>query len=231
MRRSHLSLVERAAPRVDLDRWASLVTGTALVAYGLKRRGVPGMCVALAAAPLALRGISGAWPRLPDALRRSDTLGGDRGVRVHECARLELPVEEVYRFWRRLENLPRFMRHVEVVTDLGDGRSHWIVRGPAGLPLEWDAELINDVENRLIAWKSLPGADVVSAGSVRFSVAREGRSTEVSVHLQYAPPAGKAGAWAAGLFGREPSQTLREDLRRLKQLLEAGEISRARRQA
>ena len=92
--------------------------------------------------------------------------------------------------------------------------------------MEWDAEIINDVEDQLIAWRSLPGSDVVSAGSVNFDAVRGGRSTQVSVHLQYAPPAGRAGALLSRLFGREPSQTIREDLRRLKQLLEAGEVAR-----
>jgi uncharacterized membrane protein len=113
------------------------------------------------------------------------------------------------------------------VTEGADGRSHWVTSGPAGLAVEWDAEIINEVENKVLAWSSLPGSDVVTAGSVNFDAARCGRSTQVSVHLQYAPPAGKAGALVASLFGREPSQTIREDLRHFKQLLEAGEIPRA----
>jgi uncharacterized membrane protein len=108
-----------------------------------------------------------------------------------------------------------------------DGKSHWVAAGPADLTVEWDAEIINEVENQVIGWQSLPGSDVVTAGSVNFDTARDGRSTQVSVHLQYAPPAGKAGVLAASLFGREPSQTIREDLRHFKQLLEAGEIPRA----
>ena len=119
------------------------------------------------------------------------------------------------------------MTHLERVTDLGEGRSHWVAAGPADVRVEWDAEIINDVENQVIAWKSLPGADVVSAGSVNFDAVRGGRSTQVSVNLQYAPPAGRVGGWVATLAGREPSQMIREDLRRLKQLLEAGEIARA----
>jgi uncharacterized membrane protein len=130
----------------------------------------------------------------------------------------------VYQFWRTLENLPLFMAHLERVTDLGGGRSHWVARGPAGVRVEWDAEIINDVENQVIAWRSLPGADVDSAGSVNFDAMRAGQSTQVTVRLQYAPPAGRAGGWVATLFGREPSQTIREDLRRLKQLMEAGEV-------
>ena len=138
-----------------------------------------------------------------------------------------MPLADVYRFWRHLENLPQFMTHLDRVTEAPDGTSHWVTSGPAGLAVEWDAEIINEVENKLLAWRSLPGSDVVSAGSVNFDAARGGRSTQVSVHLQYAPPAGKAGALVASLFGREPSQTVREDLRHLKQLLEAGEVPRA----
>ena len=92
----------------------------------------------------------------------------------------------------------------------------------------WEAEIINDVENKVIGWQSLPGGDVVTAGSVNFDTVRDGRSTQVSVHFQYAPPGGRAGSLLAMLFGREPSQTVREDLRRLKQLLEAGEFPHAR---
>jgi uncharacterized membrane protein len=102
-----------------------------------------------------------------------------------------------------------------------------VAKGPANLELEWDAEIINEVENKVIGWRSLPGSQVVTAGSVNFAAARGGRSTQVSVHLQYAPPAGRTGARVAALFGRGASQTIREDLRHLKQLLEAGEIPRA----
>jgi uncharacterized membrane protein len=119
------------------------------------------------------------------------------------------------------------MAHLDRVTETSGSHSHWVARGPAGLAVEWDAEIINEVENKLIGWRSLAGSDVVTAGSVNFDAARGGRLTQVSVHLQYAPPAGKAGAFLASLFGREPSQTIREDLRRFKQLLEAGEIARA----
>jgi uncharacterized membrane protein len=181
--------------------------------------------------PLLYRGITGRWPNVlnghlqPDNTRAA--LAGKRGVHVRESVRLELPVADVYRFWRRLENLPRFMTHLHRVTETPDGRSHWVAAGPAGLTVEWDAEVISEVENDVIGWRSLPGSDVVTAGSVNFKTARDGRGTQVSVHLQYAPPAGKAGALIASLFGREPSQTIREDLRHFKQLLEAGEIPRA----
>ncbi len=148
-------------------------------------------------------------------------------MHVRESVRLEVPISEVYRFWRRLENLPRFMTHLDRVTEASDGTSHWVAAAPGGMSVEWSAEIINEIEDKVLAWRSLPGSDVVSAGSVNFSPARGGPSTQVSVNLQYAPPAGKAGALVLSLFGDEPSQTIREDLRRFKQLLEAGETPRA----
>jgi uncharacterized membrane protein len=154
-------------------------------------------------------------------------LGGPRGIHVLEAVRLEKPVDEVYRFWRRFENLPRFMTYLERVDDLGERRSHWVAKGPAGMKVEWDAEIINEVENQVIGWRTLPGSQVTIAGSVNFDSVRNGEATQVTVHLQYAPPAGRAGALFAKIFGREPSQTVREDLRRFKRLLEAGEIPTA----
>lgn len=151
-------------------------------------------------------------------------LAGPRGVHVREFVRLNAPLPDVYRFWRRLENLPLFLTHLNHVTESSDGRSHWVAQGPAGMSVEWDAEIINEIENEKIAWRSLPGSEVMTAGSVTFDPAAGGRCTDVSVNLQYAPPAGRAGAFIASLFGVEPSQTIREDLRRFKQLLEADGI-------
>ena len=209
----------------EIERWASLAAATAVLAYGFSRRSVPGLAIAAAAAsPFAYRGLSGKWP-----FENGDTrtaLSGQRGLHVREAARVERPVAEVYAFWRQLENLPRVFTHLAHVTDLGSGRSHWVARGPADLSVEWDAEIINEVDNKVIGWRSLPDSDIVTAGSVNFRPVRDGRATEISVHLQYGPPAGRAGAFLARMFGREPSQTIREDLRRLKQVFEAGEIPR-----
>ena len=94
---------------------------------------------------------------------------GDRGIHVREAVRLEKPISEVYAFWRQLENLPRVFAHLEQVSELGNGRSHWIARGPADLGVEWDAEIINEVENKVIGWRSLPESDIVTAGSVNFA--------------------------------------------------------------
>jgi uncharacterized membrane protein len=222
----------RAVTLGGLERWGSVTTAAALMLYGVTRRSPAGIGLALAATPLAYRGLAGRWPAPLTARHREfeDTraaLAGDRGFVVHESVRLELPVAEVYRFWRQLENLPRFMDHLHQVTDTGSGRSHWIAKGPGGVLVEWDAEIINEVENQVIGWRSLPGGDVTVAGSVNFDSVRAGRSTQVTVRLQYAPPAGRVGAFVSMLAGREPSQTIREDLRRLKQILEAGELARA----
>ena len=212
----------------DAENWLALGTGALLLLAGASRRSAVGGCLVVSSAPLLYRGITGQWPHLFDRADDTNTaLRGDRGVHVRESVRLEVPVPDVYRFWRRLENLPRFMNHLDRVTETSDRMSHWVAEGPAGLAVEWRAEIINEIENKTLAWRSLPGSDVVTAGSVNFDVARGGRGTNLSVHLQYAPPAGKAGAFVASLFGREPSQTVREDLRHLKQLLEAGEIPRA----
>jgi len=111
------------------------------------------------------------------------------------------------------------------VTQVDSCRSHWVAKGPAGRRIEWDAEVINEIPGELIAWRTLPGSQLVSAGSVMFKRAAGGRGTEVRVRLQYDPPAGKVGATVAWLLGHEPAQAIREDLRRFKQLMEAGEVA------
>jgi uncharacterized membrane protein len=222
----------RGITLTQLDRWISLSAAACLLTYGIRRRDAAGIGLAAAAVPLVYRIVGGAWasasgPRDEDASDETRAaLGGDRGFVVHEAIRLELPIGEVFRFWRRLENLPRFMSHLATVTETGR-RSHWVARGPGGVLVEWDAEIINDVENQVIGWQSLPGGDVTVAGSVNFDSVRDGSSTQVTVRLQYAPPAGRVGSLISMLAGREPSQTIREDLRRLKQILETGEVAQA----
>lgn len=208
----------------QIERWGAITAAAALMAYGARRSQASRAALAAAAVPLAFRGVAGRWPL---GWRNGDTrnaLGGRRGVHVVDSVRVERPVADVYRFWRRLENLPRFMDHLRSVTEIDDRRSHWVADGPAGLAVEWDAEIINEVEDDVIGWRSLRGADVVSAGSVNFEPIRGGKATQVTVKLQYAPPGGRIGAAVAKAFWRSPSQTVREDLRRLKQILEAGEL-------
>ncbi|TDC81053.1 SRPBCC family protein [Micromonospora sp. KC606] len=137
------------------------------------------------------------------------------------------PASEAYRFWRDLENLPGFMAHLESVRVDDLRRSRWTARGPAGQSVSWDAEIVEDRPNELIAWRSLPGAPVPNAGRVRFVPAPGDRGTEVRVELGYAPPAGRLGRAVAKLFGEEPEQQVRDDLRRFKQVLETGEVVRS----
>ena len=148
-----------------------------------------------------------------------------RGVRVEEAVTINKPIEEVYRFWRNFENFPRFMRHLESVRVIDERRSRWRAKGPAGYSVQWDAEMVRDVDDEWIAWRSLPGSDVENHGSVRFRRAPGARGTELRVQLEYHPPAGALGRGIVWLFGEEPDQQIREDLHRFKQLMETGEIA------
>ena len=134
------------------------------------------------------------------------------------------PREEVYRFWRALENLPRFMYHVQSVTPAPGGRSHWVVKGPANRRIEWDAEITDDIPGSRIAWQTLPGSDIAHVGNVVFEDAPGDRGTEVRVQLYYDAPGGKAGATIAKLLGDDPKEQVKNDLRRFKQVLETGEV-------
>ena len=133
--------------------------------------------------------------------------------------------QELFEFWRNFQNLPRFMHHLRSVTCQGPTRSHWIARGPAGIDVEWDAEIINEESNHLISWRTVGEADVDSAGTVLFVPTADGQGTRVHVNLDYIPPAGKLGKVLAQLFGDEPEQLIRDDLRRFKQLMETGEAA------
>jgi uncharacterized membrane protein len=145
------------------------------------------------------------------------------GVFVRQAVTVQKTPEEAYAFFRELENLPRFMWHLEAVVEEG-GRSRWRARGPMGTSVEWEAEIVEDRPGDCIAWRSLPGSDVANRGRVVFRRAPGGQGTEICVELSYDPPAGAIGASIAKLFGREPSQQVSADLRRLKQVLETGEV-------
>jgi len=147
-----------------------------------------------------------------------------RGVRVEQVTTINRPIDEVFAFWKNFENFPRFMRHLQSVEQLSGPLSRWRAKGPAGMTIEWEAEMLEPREHEWIAWRSLEGADVQNSGSVRFQRAPGARGTEVRVQLQYSPPAGALGKGIAWLFGEEPSQQIHEDLHRMKGLLETGEV-------
>lgn len=149
-------------------------------------------------------------------------------MHVTQAITINSPPDKVYEFWRDFENLPRFTHHLEFVETNGAGRSHWVARKPGGGTVEWDAEVTEDRPNELIAWRSVgEDDDVQNSGAVHFTPAPGGRGTEVRVELDYDPPGGKVGTLIAKIFGEEPGQQLNDDLRRLKQVMETGEVLRS----
>ncbi|HYZ85391.1 MAG TPA: SRPBCC family protein [Bryobacteraceae bacterium] len=163
--------------------------------------------------------------KLSSVPSREEILDRKEPGRVHviETVAINRSPSEVYQFWRNLENLPRFMSHLKSVRMIGDNRSHWIVRGPMGREIAWDAEMTDDAPNSLLAWRSI-GGDIETTGRVSFERAAGDRGTIVRVELVYAPPLGTVGATLAKLFVSEPGQQVKGDLRRLKQVMETGEV-------
>jgi uncharacterized membrane protein len=220
----------------EVERWASAIGGGALALYGLTRGNLPGVALALLGASLVYRGTTGhcyAYQAMGvntatgEAENPNVSVRGGHGVKVEKSITINRTPEELFRFWRNFENLPRVMSHLEAVQVTGDNRSHWVAKGPAGTSVEWDAEVYNEKENELIAWRSLEGADVDNAGSVHFSQSPAGRGTELRVVLKYDPPAGVVGAAVARLWGEEPARQIEEDLRRFKSMMETGEVPAA----
>lgn len=215
------------------ERWLSVVGGAALAAYAARRRGIPGALMAVAGSEMIFRGATGHCP-VYQALGVStahETNGHAQAIEgsateIHRSVTVNRPRGELYRFWRDFENLPRFMEHLESVTVLDDRRSHWVAKGPGGKSVEWDAEITDEREDQLIAWRAVEQADVPNEGSVRFIDAPGGRGTEVHVTATVKPPVGQLGKLVAKLFGEDPDRQIREDLRRFKQVMEAGEVAR-----
>jgi uncharacterized membrane protein len=159
-----------------------------------------------------------------DAQKLSTRPGAGGAMAIVQAVTVNRSPEEVYRFWRDFQNLPRFMSHLESVQVIDEKRSHWVARAPAGGTVEWDAEIIEDRPNQLIAWRSLEGADVDNSGLVLFKPAPGGRGTEVTVEIEYNPPGGALGAGIAKIFGEAPEQQVKDDLYRFKQVMETGEV-------
>jgi uncharacterized membrane protein len=216
----------------EVERWACAIGGGALALYGVTRGSLGGIALAILGAALIQRGVSGhcdvyeamSFSTAGDAgLRNSENVSvpAERGTKVEKSVQINRPASELYSFWRNFENLPRFMNHLESVTVTGGDRSHWVAKAPGGTTVEWDAEVYNEKEGELIAWRTLEGSQVASAGSVRFEEA-PGGSTLVRVSLKYDPPGGKLGSLVARLFGENPEQQIDEDLSRFKQMMESG---------
>jgi uncharacterized membrane protein len=213
----------------DAERYGSMLGGAALVAAGLSRRSLPGLFLAALGGLFVVRGLGGHC-KLYDSIGVSTADTGRPGVphgtgsKVEKTLLIKRPAGEIFNFWRNLGNLPTFMQNVQSVHVLDNRRSHWVVSGPVGHPLEWDAEIVNEHPGEMISWQTLPGADVQSAGTVRFTPAEEGKSTNVRVILEFHPPAGAVGASIARFIGHDPGTQLERDLTRLKEFLESRNV-------
>ncbi len=222
------------------ERIGSVMLGAALVTIGLRRRDAGGVIAAALGGVFLLRGTTGHCPVYQaigvstgsadavlvrprrDVAGRGATVNARKAVKIERNVTIDADRESLYGFWRDFANLPRFMDHLVSVRVASPTRSHWVARAPAGMTVEWDAEVINDVPGRLIAWKSLPGADVPNAGSVHFTDAPKGRGTVVKVEMDVEPPVGTLGLMMATMFGEDPDRDVREALSNLKRVIEGG---------
>jgi uncharacterized membrane protein len=208
------------------ERLASGIGGATLALWGLRRLSLPGLLIAAVGGALAWRGLSG-WCSLYGKLGIDRTAGegtvGNLGVKIERDVTVAAPPERLYHFWRNFDNLPRIMSHVERVEVLSETRSRWHVKAPVGVTVSWEAEIINDRPPHLIAWRTISGAMVSHAGSVRFVPA--GSGTRIEVALQYDPPGGAVTHAAARLMDADAGRVLEHDLREFKQALESGRLA------
>ena len=218
----------------EVERWVSGIAGAALVAEGLRHRSLGGLALAAVGGSLLYRGATGycgLYDRMgistADSRRRASKWGrpADHGILVKRSVTVNRPVEEVFSFWRHFENFPRFMLHLESVKTTDATHSRWIARGPMGSTIEWDAEIFNEKPNELIAWRSLDGSEIDHAGSVRFRTAPGDRGTEVLRRAQLRAPRRPARRRDRLALRRGAPVQIEDDLRRFKQVMEAGEIA------
>lgn len=207
------------------ERIGSGIAGAALISYGVARRDVPGLILGVLGTLLVYRGASGhckCYEQLGiDTTNSSNSRGvhGNAGIRIEHSIDVARSPMELYHYWHPLTNLPEIMPHVKSVTVDGP-KSHWVVTGPAGRDVAWDAEFINEKPGELIAWQSLPDSTVHHAGSIRFEPRNDGASTRITATMEYLPPGGKAGAAIASILGASPLRHLRENLSAFKDRME-----------
>jgi uncharacterized membrane protein len=213
------------------ERAASLIGGGTLIAYGLQKRSWAGWGMAAIGGVLTYRGATGHCD-VYRAIGVNNARGRrghnvsvpyETGTRVDGRVTVSVARAEVYRFWRNLENMPKFMNSIQSVKEIDNRTSHWVAPAPAGGSVEWTAEIINEIENELLAWRSVEG-DIGVAGSVQFKDA-PGGGTEVKIESQYNAPGGKLAAWIAKVAGVDPKVQMDRDLRRFKQLIETGDVA------
>jgi uncharacterized membrane protein len=206
------------------ERIISALGGAALTVMALRDlRSPAGVSMLLTGGYLLTRGISG-YCAVNNAIGRNTFRKQGSPVEVKTTVTLNKPTAEVYSFWRKLENLPRFMKHLEKVEELDQTRSKWTAKGPAGVgSVSWEAEIVEDHQNEFISWRSLPGSTVDNAGQVRFAETPNG--TEIRVQMTYRLPAGDVGGVAAKLFSPVAEKMMKDDIRNLKQAMETGAAS------
>ncbi|MDZ8031241.1 MAG: SRPBCC family protein [Nostoc sp. DedQUE08] len=205
----------------EVERWASLIGGGAMVLMGLRQGSLRGALTALAGGGLVYQGAT----KQSTIQKAQEAIGLNQPIKVEKTVTINKSAEELYRFWHDFENLPTFMKHLKSVKVYNEKRSHWIANAPLDNTVEWDADILEDRENEFISWASVEGADIDNSGFVRFKKAPGDRGTEVKVVLEYNPPGGALAATVAKLFGEEPEQQIGDELRRFKMLMEAGEIA------
>ncbi|HWO41351.1 MAG TPA: SRPBCC family protein [Candidatus Eisenbacteria bacterium] len=197
-------------------RFIAGTAGGALALYGLRRLTVFGGALAAVGTALVARALTNI-----EFKRLTGVGAGRRAIDIHKTVNVAAPVEEVFSFWTNYENFPRFMSNVREVRDIGNNRSHWVVAGPAGVPVEWDAELTSYTPNAVVAWKTVPGSPIQHAGIVRFQPNPDG-STRLDIRMTYNPVAGGLGHLVATLFGADPKSEMDADLMRMKSMIETG---------
>jgi uncharacterized membrane protein len=226
----------------DAERVISVAAGATLAVYGLDRRDVAGGLLAVVGAELMRRGATGHC-LVYEALNVSTasdatyhgfhrdlpaspaaTVRASRAVKIEHSVTVMRPAAELYAFWRDPVNVPRVVEFIEAVDAMSETTARWRARGPVGIAIEWDARIINDIPNELLAWKSVGDADIPNAGSIHFRPAPDAKGTVVRLVLEYEPPAGHVGAWVAKLVRENPDEQLLTALRRFKQLAETGEV-------
>lgn len=222
----HVSSLQGGSPRTSRpeflqQRWTPALRlaagglGGALILHGMRSSGPAKLC-GVAGTALLARSLANC-----DFAELIGLGNGSGMIQFEKTLHVQAPVEDVFRFWSNYENFPRFMSHLKEVRDCGEGKSHWVAEGPAGFSASWDAEICRMVPNQLMQWRSCPGSQVETQGTVRFERSPRG-GTRISIHLSYRPPAGMLGHLAASLFGADPKCEMDDDMIRLKSLLELG---------
>lgn len=212
------------------ERMASLAGGAAFALAGRQKGNLGGLLLGVLGVGLLYRGVTGhckCYEKLgisSASHNNNSVVPAQQGVKLEKHLTVNRPASELYSFWRNLTNLPQVFKHL-ISVEMQDGNvSHWVAAGPTNTNVEWDAEVLTDHENELIAWRSLPGSQIDTAGSVKFEKKNNDRGTVVAVSMKYNPPGGQIADYLASWFGSDLKSKLDDDLRNFKSLMEAGEI-------